>query len=413
MFIERDIQKDIEKWINEKEIIAIRGARQTGKTTILLKIKDKLIESRISERNIYYLTFEDDNLRLRFEKDPLEFVSYYINLSKDKTYFLIDEIQYVKDVGKKLKLIYDTYDNIKIIITGSSSFDLTNLGKFLVGRVIFFDNHPFNFREFLKTKDEKLLSLYDKNKLYLFNPDIKPEILFIDELNKCLHEFLTYGGYPRVVLEKDISKKKEILRNLFTTYIEKDVVGLYGNKYRDNVVKLLKTLSVIMGNVVNYETLSEHSSLKYNDVLKILPILQDSFIINIAKPFHKNKLNELRKNPKIYFVDYGFRNYIIENFDNLEFDYLYENFVFNQVKFDHNNKTLKYWRTTNKTEVDFVIDDHNIIPIEVKTTAKVTRSLMSFLLTYKPKYAIITDLKEYKKLSVKKCDVFIVPLISF
>ena len=90
---------------------------------------------------------------------------------------------------------------------------------------------------------------------------------------------------------------------MFITYIEKDIIGLYGIKYREKVVRLLKTIALSSGNMVNYETLRLNSGLSYNEVRDILPLLEDSFVLYIVRPFYKNVINELRKNPKIYFVD--------------------------------------------------------------------------------------------------------------
>ena len=150
-YIQRDIEKDVEKWLRDREILAIRGPRQGGKTTLLMRIKDMLKARGIDDKQIHYINFEDDLVRMKFEGDPREFIEFYMG-SGNPHFFLIDEVQYAKDVGKRLKLIFDSFKNAKLIITGSSSFDLTNLGSYLVGRVIFFDLYPFSFREFLRSK---------------------------------------------------------------------------------------------------------------------------------------------------------------------------------------------------------------------------------------------------------------------
>ncbi|MDP2924819.1 MAG: ATP-binding protein [Nanoarchaeota archaeon] len=404
VYIERDIEKDLNKWIEDREILAIRGPRQCGKTTILNRIRENLIKKGVSEKNIHYINFEDNVIRLKFEENWRDFINLY--LTNGKNYFLIDEVQYVKDIGKKLKLIFDSFNNIKIIITGSSSFDLTNLGQYLVGRVLFFNLLPFNFREFLRAKDEKYERLYNQVKIDLEKIKLTKTI-FLEDLNSLLHEYLTFGGYPRVILENDREKKKEILKNMFTTYVEKDVVSLYGNKYRDNSVKILKTLSANLGGIIKYENLTEVSGLKYSEIKEILPILQDSFVISIVNPFYKNLVSELRKNPKIYFVDMGIRNYLYEKFDNLDFDYLYENFVYNQLKVKFN---IKYWRTTTKTEVDFVIDKSLPIPIEVKRNKKVTRALRSFIKNYKSEIVIVANLKIAEKIEKS---IYAIPFVYF
>jgi len=410
VYIERDIEKEIQGWLESREIIAIRGPRQSGKTTLLMRMKDVLKNKGVNEKNIHYISFEDDLTRLKFEEGIKEFIEFHLT-SKNKHYFLLDEVQYVKDVGKKMKLIFDSFSNAKLIITGSSSFDLTSLGSFLVGRIVFFNLYPFSFLEFLRSRDKKYENLYRKLKIdFESGKDLDIEkTVFLDELNKFLHEYLTYGSYPRIVLEKNYSKKKELLKNLFITYVEKDIVAMYGIKYREKVVRLLKTIASISGSVVNYETLSMNSGLKYHEVRDILPLLEDSFVVFIVKPFYKNLMNELRKNPKIYFVDYGIKNYLLENFENLIFDKLYENFIHNELIRSY---SVRYWRTTAKTEVDFIVEHKKkLIPIEIKVKPKITRSFRSFIQHYKPEKAFILGLNIVDKTKVNTCNVFILPFV--
>ncbi len=406
VYIERDIEKNIESWLESKEIIIVRGPRQSGKTTLLRRIEDKLKAE--NKEKIHFISFEDNLVRLKFEENPKEFIEFYIS-SGGKHYFLLDEVQYVKEVGQKLKLVFDSFSNVKLILTGSSSFDLTNMGSYLVGRAVFFNLYPFSFSEFLRAKSEKYAQLHNKIKIDISKKNAIEKTLFLDDLNKLLHEYLTYGSYPRVVLEKDKNKKKELLANLFTTYIEKDIVLLYGIKCRENVIKLLKAVAAAYGNAVKYETLSVNSGLKYNDVREILPLLKDSFVISVIPPYYNNLSNELRKNPKIYFADYGLRNHLLENFENVDFDAMYENFVSNELSRSYK---VRYWRTTAKTEVDFVIEHKSeIIPIEVKTHPKLTYSFRSFINHYRPSKAFMLCLNDISKTKIDSCDVYTVPFV--
>lgn len=408
-YIEREIESSIKRWLDAREILIIRGSRQSGKTTLLNRLKEILISKRVEEEQIHYLTFEDLILRNKFEENPKEFVEVLVT-NKKKHYFLLDEVQYVNEIGQKLKLIFDLFANVKMIVSGSSSFDLTNLGKYLVGRAIFFDLYPFSFAEFLKTKGKSYEQLYGKVKTDIIKPTISlKRTIFLDDLNKLLHEYLTFGSYPRIVLEKKNENKKELLKNLFTTYIEKDLVSRYGLNYREKTVQLLKIIAHSLGNIVNYDSIGAQSGLNYREIKEILPILEDTYSVSIVKPFYKNILNELRKNPKIYFIDYGLRNCILENFENVDYDHLYENFVLNELKRKYK---VNYWRTTSKAEVDFIVQHKNqIIPIEVKTTPKITRALRSFIQHYKPKKAFIINLNMISKSTVEKSAVYKIPFV--
>src|SRR3989344_1614015 len=218
--IEREIEEKVREWVHRKEIIAIRGSRQCGKTTLLKKLVNFLKEEKIEEKSIHYISFEDDFEKEKFEKNPKDYIQIRLK-DNTKNFFLLDEVQYIKNAGKLLKLIYDEIDNIKIIITGSSSLDINDIGSFLVGRVILFEMYPLSFAEFLSARDESLFKYY-KLKRVKIGEEIKSkeELIFLDKLNIMLGEYLTFGGYPAVVLEPENEKKKTLLKNLFQTYIE-------------------------------------------------------------------------------------------------------------------------------------------------------------------------------------------------
>ncbi len=400
-YIERDVEKDLFKWLYSREIIAIRGPRQAGKTTLLKRIEKKL-KNKINESNITYVSFEDDFEKVKFEKNPKQFIKFH--LSKKKHFFLFDEIQYVNNAGKILKLIFDSFKNIKIIVTGSSSLDLTQIGSFLVGRVVFFELFPFNFSEFLKSKNKKLFNHFNEFK---FNKNKIKESIFLNELNELLKEYIIFGGYPRVVLEKSIEKKKIILKNLILTYLEKDIVGMYSPKYKTKIIESTKYLSECVGSMIKYEDISKNTGLSFNEVKEIISVLESTYIIKSLKPFHKNLVTELKKNPKIYFIDSGLRNAVIEKFDfsNQEYGYLLENFVFQQLL----NKKINYWRTTAKAEIDF-IEKNNLTPIEVKSIPKITRGLRSFIKTYNPKTSFILNLTKYNEIKINNCKIIIFPI---
>jgi len=399
--IERDIEKSVMKWLDSEEVLVIRGSRQVGKTTLLEKIGEKLKEEG---KKVHLITFEDDIEKEKFEKDPRGYVEFLIGEDKEKHFFLLDEIQYVKSAGKFLKLIYDTIKNVKIIITGSSTLDLNEVGSYLVGKALFFELFPFSFAEFLRAKDIKTYEYYIKNKFNVNSPK-KLNTLFLDKLNLLLKDYITYGGYPKIVLEKEIESKRFLLKNLFITYIEKDIVKVYGIRYKQKIIDLIRNLSSINSSIVNYDELGNLAGLYNKELKEILSILEDTYIIRLIKPFHKNLASELRKNPRVYFIDTGLRNFISERFEfsNEEFGKLLENYVLNKFK----EERVNYWRTKSKAEVDFVLGEE--IPVEVKLTPKITRAFRSFVSAYNPKIAIIVNLNSFSESKLGKTKVYIVP----
>ena len=136
--IQRDILPKIINRLERREIIAIRGPRRAGKSTLLMQIKEFLVSSGIDEKNIIYYAFDDPEIIDSFVNDPVRFFQVQIR-NKERYYFLLDEVQYDKLAGKHLKLAFDSIKDIKIIITGSSSLDIAQVSKFLVGRVLLYD----------------------------------------------------------------------------------------------------------------------------------------------------------------------------------------------------------------------------------------------------------------------------------
>jgi predicted AAA+ superfamily ATPase len=129
-------------------------------------------------------------------------------------------------------------------------------------------------------------------------------------------------------------------------------------------------LSSQTGHIISYEKLTASTQSYFKEIKKLLDVLQQTYIIDLLRPFHRNLVTELRKNPKIYFIDHGLRNYAINNFNVVEFrgddGELAENFVLNELSFFTRDKFfINFWRTTAKAEVDFVLNNVNeVIPIE-------------------------------------------------
>jgi len=388
MYIHREIENDIHSWLNEREIIAIIGPRQSGKTTLLHHLMDELIEEGIyAQDHIIYATFDDEMERLRFEKNANDYIEGKL-FDGGHHLFLLDEVQYLENAGTRLKVIFDRYhERIKFIITGSSSLDIRNIAGALVGRVVFFHLYPFSFPEFLLARDTRLYQ-YQQKKQFTFAHDYPAdELAYLDELDPLLREYITYGGFPRIVLLEDKGKKEFLLRQLVTMYIEKDILKLYGQRFRNDALRILQYLAFHCGKLLDFATVSSHLDITIHRVREVITILGNTFIIKQVKPYYKSLTTELRKRPKVYFLDNGIRNVLAEDLVfSEEKGFLFENHVFTQL--NRTGKTLRYWRTTAKAEVDFIYDG---IPVEVKVTPRITRALQSYLSTYAPPYAVIVN----------------------
>lgn len=399
-FVPRKIEAQLVSFLYDQEVIALRGPRQSGKSTLLKKVAQKLKSAKT-----VFVDFEDELELERFLASPKEFVNFHLD-PKQKTFFFFDEYQYVPKGGKLLKLLYDSFPQAKFIITGSSTLDLQEIGHYLVGRVVFFDLFPFSFEEFLRARNKKLYQEYLQKR---FDPhlDSPPHSLFLPELNQALSEYLRFGGYPRIVLEKEFEKKRILLKNLFTTYVEKDIIKLYGRNRKHQLISLLRALTGMVGKIVNYQELAQITHLSFQELKNCLSLLEETFIIKQIRPFRRNLVTELKKSPKFYFYDSGIFNLLQESLtpqSTITGDLL-ENYVFTRFK-----TNLHFWRTTAKAEVDFVLkQESEIIPIEVKLTPRITRSLLSFIKTYSPTKALIINLNQTGVVRRKKTKIIFLP----
>jgi len=400
----RIIEGKLEPWLRKRQAILIRGPRQAGKTTLLMHLKEKLKGK--------YISLERESALKTFEENPDLFVERF----KTKHLF-IDEAQYSKKAGRIIKLIYDTYPKIKLFVTGSGSFDIkVPLGKYLVGRAIYFELLPLNFEEFLMWKAKDLVKLYrefKKNILEFINgKKVKPQKAFENEFRQMFEEFLIFGGFPEIVKEKDERFKKELLENLYRTYLEKDVFFFLNVRHLEKFKELMKWLAFSLGNLLEISSITSDLKLDYKTVDNYLNILINTYILRLIQPFHKNLVTELKKSKKIYFVDIGLRNAVLNNFSSIDVrkdkGNLFENFILNELLYE--GFEVKYWRTTAKAEVDFVLNlGKEVVPIEVKSLGRIRRSFLSFIKSYKPKRAIVFSEKDFGIKKVDKTRILFVP----
>ncbi len=406
MYFKRKLEDQILKYLNSPEIIAVLGPRQCGKTTLLKKIYEDLKEA-------VFITFEDKGVLDMFENNPKDFVEIYV---KSKKYLFIDEFQYAKKGGEKLKYIFDT-NKIKILISGSSAVDLTvNAVKFLVGRIFVFNLYPFDFEEFLGTKNrnyqEKWKELNLKFKSLEKN-DVGAELH--EDLLRYYEEYAIFGGYPRVVLSETREEKKEVLKNIYNTYFLREVKDILGLIDDYKLAKLIKALALQTGNMVEYGEIGALSEYPYPTLKKYLNFLDKTFVCALIRPYFRNKRTEIVKNPKVYFFDTGLRNMVVEDFrklsDRPDAGGLLENVLFQQLV--KGGYLINYWRDKKKNEVDFVtkIAEQKEIALEVKSFLDrgATDSTTVFQKKY-PEIKLIFIFQNIKSDTVKNEKVIFYPI---
>lgn len=372
MYVERTIEKSIRKYIARREIVAVIGPRQVGKTT--------LIENIVKDfDNVNKITLDDVEARTLMDNNMKAFVEKYV---KGYDYLFIDEIQYSERSGDVLKYIYDT-EKVKVFISGSSASEISikSLQK-LVGRVFIYYLFPFSFEEYLSYKDKRALNILKQG-----------NTLGLDSLDVYFKEFAIYGGYPEVVLARDKEEKELVLKNIYNTYFLKEIRNVLGITEDNKVVKVLKALALQLGGEVNYEEIASMVFAKNYEVKEYLEILEKTFIVSKAVNYHREKRKELKKTPKVYFVDNGLRNMVVGNFsyERQDISKLYENFVASEIV--KKGFELKYWRTKSGAEIDFVLEKGEVlIPVEVKTrlsSKSLSKGFVSFLKDYNPSKSFV------------------------
>jgi len=414
MIVQRDLIKRIEPFIGRKEFISITGPRQSGKTTLLDMIAGYLEKDlKVDRKHIKKITFEDRRLLMEFERDPVGFVkSFRPAESKQRFYFMIDEFQYAENGGQRLKLVYDTLEKVKVIITGSSSLDIkAQTGKFMVGRMVNFTLYPFNFREYLDARKKRLENIYiGQNQIILgFIEGKRTAVkdgkdLFYEEFIPEYEKYSIWGGYPAAVLASTETERRKLLADIYNGYVLKDIKMVLELTTERNLFLLSQYLAAQTGGIVVYQNLSQVSRLDYRNLKKHLNVLEETFVCREVKPFFKNRQKELSKNPRIYFLDAGFRNNLVENMNGLEkrsdAGAIIENSCFVRLNelFEGINK-INFWRTKAGAEVDFILHfGDGIIPIEVKYSLfdapKAPKSFVSFIDSFHPARGIVLT-KDY------------------
>jgi hypothetical protein len=365
MLIERFIKKQITRDLKAGgKAVVLYGARQTGKTTLVNRVLGDLGEHK---GKILKINADEERFNEVLEsRDSNQFKE----LIADNEVLFIDEAQRIENIGINLKIIIDTFPKLKIIVTGSSSFELANrVQEPLTGRKVTYKLFP-------------IAQLELKKQFSRF------------ELKDQIEERLIYGAYPEIFKIKGQKNKNRYLHELTRDYLYKDALEIVEVKNAKKIKDLLKLLAFQIGSNTSYNQLADSLDLSKETVERYLDILEKSFVIFRLTGFSRNLRKEITKTPKYYFYDLGIRNSLIDNLNPLnqrdfkEAGKLWENFlVIERLKRNNylNDFSSSYfWRTYTGSEIDYVEEkEDRLFGFEFKYSKKKAKAPESFIETYK------------------------------
>lgn len=341
--IERLIAKQIERMLALKKTVVIYGARQVGKSSLLQMMWG-------GNPDVLWLNGEDAQTRTLLENFNIERLRAILFGRKT---MIIDEAQNILNIGLQLKRIKDSMPDVQVIATGSSSFDLANkINEPMTGRKIEIKMFPLCHQELV-------------NHFGTFEAD------------KQLEHRLVFGNYPEVVCSQGM--ERELLANLSSSYLYKDILTWEQIKKSERLTKLLQALALQIGSQVSYTELGQICGLDNKTVERYIALLEQAFIIFRLPSFARNIRNELKFSKKIYFYDLGIRNALIGNFSALDVrndvGQLWENYLISErVKACSYNGFYGrhyFWRNHQQAEIDLIEEvDGRISAYEFKWNAK-------------------------------------------
>ena len=362
MLFERQIFKNLKGEIETKEITVITGMRRVGKTTALQYLYN-LVESK----NKVLLDLENPINRKIFEEE--NYNSVWNNLKQfgitdsPKAYIFLDEVQNLPELSRVAKYLYDHFE-VKFFLTGSSSYYLRNLfPESLAGRKVVFELFPLNFAEFLVFKN---ISRVDKNTLKEKSAN-KNKISY-ETLDPYYKEYLEFGGFPSVVLEENLDRKRTLLSEIFTSYFEKDAKNLADFKDMSKLRDLILLLAPRVASRIEIQKLASELSMSRDTVYNYLSFLEQTYFISLLPRYSASIDRQAAGSNKLYFCDLGMVNVL----GKVSPGQVFEQSVFQNLRGFYN---LSYFSKDGANEIDFILDGNIALEVKLSFSPRDMRSL--------------------------------------
>lgn len=338
--------QDLEPLLKENRALIIYGPRRVGKTTTL--------QNFLNTTSLKYRLDSGDNIRIQELLGSQDFPRI-LEYAKGYELIVLDEAQLIPNIGMGIKIMVDQVPGLKVIATGSSSFDLAKqIGEPLTGRKTTLILYPVS----------QLELLFEHNKY---------------DLKQKLEEYLIFGNYPEVLIAQTREEKIQILEELVNSYIFKDILALQQLKGSKTLLDLLKLLAFQIGQEVSQNELATNLSIDVKTVGRYLDLLEKAFIISRLTAFSRNLRSEIVSKSKYFFLDNGLRNAVISQFNGLDSrndtGALWENFIMiermKKRSYKHIHGYSYFWRTYGQKEIDLIEErEGKIFPYELKWSTK-------------------------------------------
>ncbi|MFW5720076.1 MAG: ATP-binding protein [Candidatus Dojkabacteria bacterium] len=375
-YIPRSIHNELYNHItSRKEVTILYGPRQVGKSSEIINIA-RIIHNNTPQTDLFYYNLDQPSKDFNDVENFISIITTQCEFPENICYIFIDEAQRLSNIGLFTKYIYDKKLNFKFILTGSASLDIKEKIK-----------EPLTGR-----KKEFYLNSLSLPEILQYNGIEQHRITgYFSELGDILDKYLIWGGYPEVVLEPSVERKQEKLEEIADSYILRDMMSLFELGNVDMIRAVSIYLAECIGNLYSEHGTSMLLSYSRTEVARIIHALEKSFVLQLIPSFSKHKSKELLHAKKIYFHDCGIRNALISRLDEYvllsDRGKLFENAIAAHFFTKYGRNKVKFWRTQNKTEVDFVIQNSisNIEAYETKYVHdkdSIPRSLGSFIGNY-------------------------------
>lgn len=396
----RPLFYELLKYLDERQIIVIYGLRRTGKTTIMYQLIDYLLKDNIKKGNILYFSFDYSNIELR---DIIEDYEKYIlkkpiKMENSKVYIFLDEIQKLHDWENKIKIYYDTYKNIKFIISGSASINIEKKSnESLAGRMYDFILKTLTFKEYLTLRD--------------INYDINNIEIYASKLGDLFNDYLSKGGFPEIVHEEDESKIKRYIGSIIERVSLIDIPEEFHIKNIELLKNILNIVRDQPGFILNYDSLSKDFKVSKETLINYFYYLEYSLIIRLVLNYRESFTSASRKMKKVYFYNSSFLYNYKNILDNSYYGKLIENFVMQELD-------ARYYFRDKSYEIDSILKNDKIIPVEVKYRNRVdTKNFVKVLKKLNLNYGVIISKDEFRddtidNIKIKILPVWYLPLIN-